>query len=188
VGEKAVYIGLVHHPVLDRSGRVITTAVTNMDLHDMARLSRTYGLKGYYVVQPLELQRRLVERLTNYWKEGRGKDYNPTRRDAFERLRLVPELSDAIDEIEAEQGKRPIVVGTSARQQKKTIKFDDLRPMMKKDGPWLILFGTGWGVEPGFLEEATDHIVEPIRAGSDYNHLSVRTAAAIALDRLIGEE
>jgi hypothetical protein len=37
----------------------------------------------------------------------------------------------------------------------------------------------------GLLESA-DLLLEPIAAASDYNHLSVRAAAAIILDRLLG--
>ena len=33
----------------------------------------------------------------------------------------------------------------------------------------------------------SDYILEPIRANSKYNHLSVREAVAIILDRLFGE-
>ena len=32
-----------------------------------------------------------------------------------------------------------------------------------------------------------DYILEPVQAGSDYNHLSVRSAVSIILDRLLGE-
>ncbi len=51
----------------------------------------------------------------------------------------------------------------------------------------LLLFGTGWGLTPQLLDEA-DLRTEPIRgvSPSGYNHLSVRSACAIALDRLRG--
>ncbi|QQR88874.1 MAG: hypothetical protein IPJ88_11645 [Myxococcales bacterium] len=53
--------------------------------------------------------------------------------------------------------------------------------------PVLLLFGTGHGLADELIEQA-DALLPPIRAYSDYNHLSVRTAAAITLDRLIGEK
>jgi hypothetical protein len=45
--------------------------------------------------------------------------------------------------------------------------------------------GTGWGVTETILAQA-DHALEPIQGGTDYNHLSVRSAAAIILDRVLG--
>ncbi len=50
----------------------------------------------------------------------------------------------------------------------------------------LLIFGTGWGLAPAVVAEA-DALLEPIRSAvGDYNHLSVRSACAIALDRLCG--
>ena len=52
--------------------------------------------------------------------------------------------------------------------------------------PLLLVFGTGHGLAPALY--ATERpCLAPVRAGQ-YNHLSVRTAAAIMLDRLIGEQ
>ena len=53
------------------------------------------------------------------------------------------------------------------------------------DAPWLIVFGTGWGLETGFLERESDYLLEPIPGRGDYNHLSVRSAAGMILDRLL---
>jgi hypothetical protein len=33
----AVYLALLHYPVYDKNHQVVTTAVTNMDIHDIAR-------------------------------------------------------------------------------------------------------------------------------------------------------
>ncbi|HPG48411.1 MAG TPA: RNA methyltransferase [Petrotogaceae bacterium] len=41
---------------------------------------------------------------------------------------------------------------------------------------------------PEEIRETCSYELEPIRGFSDFNHLSVRAAAAITLDRLIGEE
>jgi hypothetical protein len=53
--------------------------------------------------------------------------------------------------------------------------------------PVLVLFGTGWGLSPALIDDA-DVRIEPIRARGEtgYNHLSVRAACAITLDRLLG--
>ncbi|MFO8056500.1 MAG: RNA methyltransferase [bacterium] len=180
-----VYIGLLHHPALDKSGKTVTTAVTNMDLHDLARLAATYNIRACYVIQPLELQKRLVKKLIRHWQEGRGAEYNPTRKQAFERMRLVDSLEEAAEDIEAGQGQRPRIVGTSARPGLDTVSFAALREKMQHKGPWLVLFGTGWGTPPEFLEKNADLVLEPIKGAEEYNHLSVRTAAAVVIDRLL---
>ena len=59
--------------------------------------------------------------------------------------------------------------------------------LARSERPVLILFGTGWGLA-GEIVAAADVRLEPIRATPDegYNHLSVRAACAITLDRLRG--
>ena len=48
-----LYVALLHHPVYDKNGAVVTTAVTNLDVHDIARLARTFGVRGFYVCTPV---------------------------------------------------------------------------------------------------------------------------------------
>jgi hypothetical protein len=57
----------------------------------------------------------------------------------------------------------------------------------QKSRPVLVLFGTGWGL-PSPVVAAADLRLAPIRAAAEtgYNHLSVRAACAITLDRLLG--
>ena len=66
------YVALVHHPIVDRAGEVVTTAVTNLDVHDIARSCRTYGACAYYVVTPLTSQREIVQRILDHWISGPG--------------------------------------------------------------------------------------------------------------------
>jgi hypothetical protein len=47
------------------------------------------------------------------------------------------------------------------------------------------MLGTGFGLAPAVRERA-DLALEAIRGIGDYNHLSVRAAASIILDRLRG--
>lgn len=182
-----IYIALMHHPVLNKDGEVVNTAVTNMDLHDLARLARTYGIRAYYVIQPLALQRRLVKKLIGYWATGRGAKYNRTRQEAFELVRLEADLESAVTEIESETGSPPKIVATTAKEWPGAIEYGFLRKMMDEGGSWLVLFGTGWGFSPEFLEESADHVLKPIDGAGEYNHLSVRMAAAVILDRLLGQ-
>ena len=47
-----------------------------------------------------------------------------------------------------------------------------------------MLFGTGWGLEKSILNEA-DYVLDSVEGIGEYNHLPVRAAIAIILDRLI---
>jgi hypothetical protein len=182
----AVYVALLHYPVYNKEREVVTTAVTNLDLHDLARLSAAYGCRGFFVVTPLKLQTKLVERLLDHWRIGRGGEFNPTRKEAFSRTRVVETWEAAAAAAAAEAGRPVRIVATSARAIRSALSFGELRARLAEDaGPWLIVFGTGWGLTEEFLTNAADLILEPIAGKGDYNHLSVRTAAAIVLDRLL---
>lgn len=181
-----VSIALLHYPVYDKNRQVVATAVTNLDLHDIARAARTFGLFRYYVVTPVPEQRELAERIGRHWREGWGAAYNPKRRAALELMRVIPSLEDALSELEREYGKPAKVVVTGALGRPGSLSCTDLaRQLEDADHPWLLVFGTGWGLTEEVFARA-DIVLEPIRGGGDYNHLSVRSAAAIILDRLLG--
>jgi hypothetical protein len=178
-------IALVHFPVLDRKGREVATSTVSLDLHDLARLARTYGLHAFYTVTPLTSQQALAQRITDYWDKGLGREFNPTRIDALQVLRVAETLDVAVDQLTTELGMRPRLVGTTARRQGEQITFSNLRrSMAEEDGPYLLLFGTGSGFTTELMEQC-DHVLEPIDAGGDFNHLSVRSAASIVIDRLL---
>ena len=61
------------------------------------------------------------------------------------------------------------------------------RQRLIRDGvrPLLVLFGTGWGLTEEVIGRA-DHLLPAITGIGTYNHLSVRTAAGIILDRVCG--
>jgi hypothetical protein len=182
---------LLHHPVRDRAGAVVTTAVTNLDVHDIARSARTYGLGRYYVVTPIEAQHALVRRITEHWTHGAGRRRMPERHQALELCFPVETLEQALADAEQRHGRRPILVATAARSEgPKRLTFDAARNLVAKAKvgrePIMILFGTGHGLADIILESA-DHVLEPIAGLEGYNHLSVRAAAAIMFDRLLGE-
>jgi len=179
-----LYLALLHHPVYDKTGRVVTTAVTNLDVHDMARVSRTFGVRAFYVCTPVDTLRRLVARILRHWERGPGASYTATRREALALVRLAPELDAAIAEIEGETGQLPRLVATSARGGPGRRSFGALRARLEAPGPpELLVFGTGWGLADEVMERVDD-VLEPILGVGPYNHLSVRAAAAIVLDRL----
>jgi hypothetical protein len=182
-----VSIALLHYPVFDRNRRVVASAVTNLDLHDIARSARTYGLFRYYVVTPVVEQRVLTERIRGHWQDGFGASYNPRRREALQLLSVVPELEAALGDLE-ENFQRPAkIVVTGAQGRPGSISCMGMRQLFEDTGDhYLLLFGTGWGLTEEIFARA-DFVLEPINGAGDYNHLSVRSAAAIILDRLLGE-
>jgi hypothetical protein len=183
-----VYAALVHYPVRSREGAVITSAITNVDVHDIARSSRTYGLSGYFVVSPIAAQRLLVERILDHWKTGAGARRVPERGDALSRCRPIESIEAAMAIIEAETGGKPRMIVTEARPEhaRDAVPFVTMRArLIETSEPSLILFGTAHGLHPDVIARA-DFVIEPIQGASDYNHLSVRAAAAITFDRLFG--
>ena len=179
------YVALVHHPVYDRNHRVVSTALTNLDLHDIARSTRTYGLAGYFIVHPVEAQRELAARIAGHWTGPGGAERNDFRRMAVERVSVVPSVEEAISAVTARENRRPVVVSTAARPAPAVVSYEAL-PGQVAGAPVLLLFGTGWGLTDEILATC-DLRLAPIQAQSDYNHLSVRSACAIVLDRLWGD-
>ncbi len=186
-----VFVALLHHSMRDKRGSVVTTAVTNLDIHDIARSSRTFGVKGYYLVNPIPEQQEVVGRIIGHWNGPGGRDYNPDRSEAFSLIKVVSWLDDAIRGIAETTGKKPFVVMTSARRVEGVLwksSAEFRRELGALDRPVLLVFGTGWGMIDEIMQKA-DLVLEPIipEVESGYNHLSVRSAVAIYLDRLLGE-
>lgn len=186
-----IFAALVHHPVLNRKGEVGTTALTNVDIHDIGRSARTYGLQHLFVVTPVTLQQTMVGEILGHWTAGEGAAVNPRRAEALRRVTACESLAAARAEIEQRCGKPPWVAVTSAREETPSISFSDLRASLPKlDRPLLIVFGTGWGLADEAMAQADWRLPAIARdepgARDDYNHLSVRAAAAIVLDRLLG--
>jgi tRNA (guanine37-N1)-methyltransferase len=182
-----IYVALLHHPVYDKNGQVVTTAITNMDIHDIARSGCTFGLRGFFVITPVKALQRLALKIIDHWETGYGSQYNATRKEALALARICNSLDDAIIAIERETGNKPLLVATSARRSKEQrASFAALRDVLHKDTrPFLILLGTGWGLTEAILLQS-DYVLEAVEGQGDYNHLSVRSAAAIILDRLLG--
>jgi hypothetical protein len=179
-----VYCALVHHPVVDRQGEEVTTSVTNLDVHDIARSARTYGLKGYFVVSPIEAQHPVVQRIVDHWCSGAGRHRFPERGEAIALVRVCLSVDDAIAEIQAEEGKTPRLVVTSAKAGPNRASYAGEAELLRAGSqPTLLLFGTGHGLSDRVLKRA-DACLEPIQGPSNFNHLSVRAAVAITLDRL----
>lgn len=181
-----IYLALVHYPVYNKNMETVATSITNLDLHDIARCSTTYGIRRYFVVHPAEAQRQLAKRIMGFWQDGYGAEYNPDRQTAFSRVKIADNLEEVYAEIEAKHGIAPIKVATDARKYANTVTYAELRKDIETiETPILLLFGTGWGLLKEDVEKM-DRILEPIYGPTDYNHLSVRSAVSIILDRLRG--
>jgi hypothetical protein len=181
------YIALLHYPVFNRHGKIVTTAVANMDIHDIARAARTYGMRRYYIVTPIAAQRVLVQAIIDHWQQGYGAAYNASRKEAFDRVCVQETFAMFVADIEVLSGRRPRVVVTGAALTGNLISCEEMKRILDRDDhPCLIVCGTGWGLTKEIVDEA-DYALEAVRGwGSDYNHLSVRSAAAVILDRLFG--
>lgn len=187
-----VYIALVHHPVYNRNMEVVTSAITNLDIHDIARTARSYNMAGYFIVTPDKEQQALAKSIIAHWLEGHGSRYNYERGKALSLVEIASSLEETIDGIEKLHGTPPTLLATTASIKDSLedlrMTFTEVRQMLAGNGrPCLILLGTGWGLTEAALRKA-DHILEPVRCGKDYNHLSVRAAAAIIIDRLLSVE
>lgn len=181
-----VHLILLHHPVINKGGDIVSTAVTNLDIHDNARSARTFGLKSYHIVTPLHAQVELVSRILKHWKEGFGARRVPNRVDAMDLVQVSPSLEDALATIMGDRKGKPVVVSTCARQRDNVATYADMRQrMIDEEGPFVLVFGTGYGLAEEVLE-SSDAVLEPIGDPGDWNHLSVRAAVAIILDRLLG--
>lgn len=183
-----LYLGLVHHPIKNKLGELVTTSVTNLDIHDISRSCRTFGVKKYFLVTPIIAQRELVDSILGHWEQDSANAYNPDRQDALSIARAVDSIETAIADITKIEGQAPMIVVTGANFD----SFDgDVSQLTKKveesNMPCFLLFGTGWGLHEDALKKADFKLSPIVSKNSDgYNHLSVRSAVAIYLDRLFG--
>ena len=107
-------IALIHYPVVNKKQELIGSAVTNLDLHDIARAGRTFGVGTYWVVTPYEQQQELTAGIVGHWTDGYGGTVNPDRADALSIIQIRANLEQVIAEMTEQDGQAPLVVATSA--------------------------------------------------------------------------
>jgi len=180
-----LYVALTHYPVINKRGDIIASALTNLDLHDISRAAKTYGIKSFYVVTPLSDQQVLAKKIIAHWTEGAGAVYNPDRRSALELIKVKDSILDVAEDIKGVENSYPKTVTTCARRYPASIGCAEFREILENGMPHLLIFGTAWGLAESLISQA-DFLLEPITGTTGYNHLSVRSAAAIILDRLLG--
>ena len=180
------YVALVHHPV--------ATASINLDLDDIARSATTFGVAGFYVVTPSDSERDNAAQIGTLWRKNLAVEY---RTKALAAVRVAPDVTTVVAAITAEAGIAPLVVATAASEAsfieiqavatadllQRLVPGPDATTVMQ---PLLLLFSSG----PGPIAEQlafVDLVLRPIEGAPDWNHLSIRSAIAITLDRLFGK-
>ena len=183
---RRIHLALVHYPVYNKEGDVIASALTTIDIHDFARIARTYQLGKVWIVTPLKSQKELFHRMVRHWTEGLGATYNPNRKEALEVLSVAESIEEMTERIHRATGHPVRRVATSARSYPGSIALPDLAETIRgSSDTFALLFGTGWGLTESVIREC-EGVLTPIRPYG-YNHLSVRSAASIICDRLIGD-
>ena len=182
-----IYVALIHYPVINKNGDVIASAITNLDLHDISRAAKTYGVKCVYIVTPLTDQIALAKQIIRHWTDGAGADYNPIRRSALQLIHTKASIEDVVGHIYSNENAYPKTVATSAKKYgtKTSISYEKLRHLISNNLPHLLFLGTAWGLAEEIIRQA-DYILKPVAGNTAYNHLPVRSAAAIILERLMG--
>lgn len=182
------YVALMHDEVLVGPDRQIgTSSVMSIDIHDIARSSATYGINQFFIVTPLIDQQKIVSHFLSFWQKSAGAEYNYTRHKALDLVVLTQNLEQVRMQIVEQQGKEPIIIATSARPVAGVplLSYYDQQSVWQEDRPILFLFGTGQGLADQLIEQA-DHLLLPIHGFPSFNHLSVRSAVGIVLDRWLG--
>ena len=183
------FVALMHSGIALKDGRVGTTSVTSIDVHDIARSAATYNIKDYFIVTPLLDQQKIVKTILDFWQEKEtGIEYNKHRHEAISRVHVESQLDDVIEKIEKKVGQKPIIIGTSARFEhgsSKMISYHDQAKIWALNRPVLILLGTGHGLAQEIIDRC-DYFLPPLQGFSEFNHLSVRSAAGIIFDKWLG--
>lgn len=184
----SLYLGLVHYPVYNRKNEIVTTSITNLDLHDIARSCKTYGVKTFFCINPLESQNILMSRIKDFWQTDAALKFNSDRVEAFKILQYSKAIEDAKKMIMNQEGYDPIVVTTTAMVVDNQIAVNDLVEIQENiNRPILLLFGTGGGLVND-IHNSADYTLLPLNGVDNYNHLTVRSAVAIYLDRFSSEK
>jgi tRNA (guanine37-N1)-methyltransferase len=177
-------VALVHWPVLNKQGEITAVSLTNLDIHDIARVCHTYGLGGYYLTTPLQDQQALAARLVKHWCTGQGQMANPDRTLAVQNVQIQNNVDEVAVQVRERTGTEPWIVATSARDEG-GVPCSAVRRRLEQQ-PVLLILGTGSGLAPQVMAGA-NAVLRPIRCFDTYNHLSVRSAAAITIDRILGD-
>ena len=125
-----------------RRREIVATSLTTLNLHDLARLTATYGTSGCYVVTPLQRQRELAHQMIAHWTQGYGATSNPTRAEALQSIHVVEHLEAVEQDIVQRCGVAPRLIATDARWFSQCISY---RPYGKSSGNNAMPSFYSWG-------------------------------------------
>jgi hypothetical protein len=181
------FLVLLHHPMRNRHGEIVTTAVTNIDIHDLARTSLTYGMERLFLVTPIAEQHVLVKRIVDHWLTPESRAKHPDRAAALDRVELASTFGEVRERVMALSGAEPWVLMPDAAPIEGALDYPEASRLARtSERPATVVLGTGWGIAPEFYPQVDKFLGPILGSGSDYNHLSVRAAGAIICDRLFG--
>jgi len=115
--------------MVDRHGKEVTTAVTNLDIHDIARSCKTYGIARYYIVNPEAEQEKMVKTILEHWKQEVSRVHHPSRAQALDLVHFARTFEEAYNDasLETAAGGCPFVVMPDARDLSKYFpNFDEI--------------------------------------------------------------
>ena len=179
-----LYLGLVHYPVYNKDNEIVTTSITNLDIHDIARSCCTYGVKKYFIIHPLASQQLMLQKILKFWQSDIAKKYNKDRVKALQIVEYASSIQKAVENIQNQELKTPRIITTTAQKRNNQVIIETIR---NYENPVLVLFGTGNGLAES-VHDLANVILSPISGRGSYNHLSVRSAVAIILDRINSEK
>src|SRR5205814_7122065 len=106
---------------------------------------------------------KIVSKVLDFWKKGIGAEYNRCRYNAIQLVQLVDSLHEVIKKIEEKEGKKPLVIATSAQvaDTQQLISYYDQQKVWQNDRPVLLIFGTGQGLSPEIIMQC-DYLLLPI--------------------------
>ncbi len=179
-----IYVGLVHYPIQNKDGKIVSTSITNLDIHDIARSCKTFRVKEYFIIHPMPSQKELLDRILDFWDKDIAKTYNPHRVSALKLVSYAASIENAIQTIKNQETINPLIITTTAKKREKQLSFHMVKSF---SAPVFVLFGTGNGLAES-IHKSADYILQPVSGLQKYNHLSVRSAVAIILDRIVSEK
>jgi hypothetical protein len=148
----------------------------------------TYGIAGFYIIHPNDRQKEIFDHILGFWRTEVAIHYNPHRVDALSVINFTKTIDDTVKEIKNLEGSDPFIITTTAQKRDNQDSFIDIKAIINHaQRPVLLLFGTGNGLHES-VHLLAHHVLVPIQVASGYNHLSVRSAVAIVLDRLLSIE
>ncbi len=181
------YLAVMHTQIVLKGGTVGESSIASLDIHDVARSCATYGIENFFIVSPLKDQRSILDTFLGFWRSQEGMEYNQSRFKSMQIVEPVSSLDAVIEAIRTKEGKEPLLIATSAKRHENvpSIDYHSQSMVWDHDRPVLFIFGTGQGLADVVLNRC-DYLLLPLYGLSDYNHLSVRAAVSIILDRWVG--